>query len=48
MKVFQYRDYDHYIEGQRQKMNFQDLWAKPDVMYQLAEYIKFKNIVYPT
>ena len=40
MKVFQYKDYDHYIEGQRKKMNFQDLWAKPDVMYQLAEYVK--------
>jgi len=40
MKVFEYRDYNHYIEGQRKKMNFQDLWAKPDVIYQLAEYVK--------
>jgi len=46
MRVFEYRDYDHYIEGQRKKMNFQDLWAKPDVMYDLAKYIK-ENVSNP-
>ena len=40
MKMFEYRDYDHYLEGQRVKQNFQDLWAKPDIIYQLAQYIK--------
>ena len=46
MKVFEFKDYDHYIEGQRLKQNFQDLWAKPDVIYQIAEYIK-NNISNP-
>jgi|TARA_Y100000996_G_scaffold413994_1_gene403666 SAM-dependent methyltransferase len=46
MKLFKYRDYDHYLEGQRLKQNFQDLWAKPDIINQLAQYIK-ENVPNP-
>ena len=40
MKIYKYKDYNHYIEGQKTKQNYQDLWSKSDVIYQLAEYIK--------